>query len=146
MVRREDYLAVGGMPTHLRFCEDYACWLRLGLRGPIGYLPEPLLDYREHDSSLTAASLADSSHFTTELQMYAELLAEHPELTRQGYVASALARSWRDLGRHHLQAGRYAAGAAAYFRAIRLQPSLGAGWRGLARGLLRRRPTGDQHR
>lgn len=146
LVRRDDYLAVGGMPTHLRYCEDYACWLRLGLRGPIGYLPEPLLDYREHQGSLTAETLADASHFTTELQMYAELLAEHPALRGEPYVRRALARSWRDLARHQLQVGRFGASAAAYLKAVRLAPADAAGWRGLARAVLRRRPTADRGR
>jgi len=146
LVRREDYLAVGGMPTHLRFGEDYACWLRLGLRGPIGYLPEPLLEYREHATSLTAEALSDASHFTVELEMYRELRREHPELSREPFVWPALARSWRDLGRHHLQGSRFGAAAAAYLQAIRFGPKDGANWRGLLRAILRRAPRDDRGR
>ena len=146
LVRREDYVAVGGMPAHLRVCEDYACWLRLGLRGPIGYLPEPLLFYREHEASLTAEALTDSSHFTAELQVYQELLAEHPELRREPYVKPAIARSYRDLARHRLQAGRFGAAAGSYLAALQRQPASRAAWGGLARCVLRRRPTGDHGR
>lgn len=138
LLRRDDYLAVGGMPTDLRFAEDYACWLRIGLRGPLGYLPEPLIEYREHDAGLTAQTAADTTHYTTELAIYESLLTDHPELRDAPYVAPALARCWRDLAWHEQAAGHTREARAAWREALRLAPTHPAAWRGLARSLFAR--------
>jgi hypothetical protein len=49
VVKRETLLAVGGFPEEqgLRVGEDYALWLRLAYRQPIGFLDLPLLKYSD---------------------------------------------------------------------------------------------------
>jgi glycosyltransferase involved in cell wall biosynthesis len=50
---RRDALGTERFPEDLRAGEDWDLWLRLAARTEIGYLAEPLTDYRVHDSNTT---------------------------------------------------------------------------------------------
>jgi glycosyltransferase involved in cell wall biosynthesis len=52
MLRREPAVAVGGYRGAFLHCEDYDLWLRLAEHHNLRNMPEPLLDYREHEGQL----------------------------------------------------------------------------------------------
>jgi len=49
MLRRASVLQAGGYHPAFLLCEDFDLWLRLAERHDLLNLPEPLLDYREHE-------------------------------------------------------------------------------------------------
>lgn len=56
VIRRAAFEQAGGFDESLRWSEDADLWLRLAKGGAVfGYLDEPLLDYRVHTVSMTAA-------------------------------------------------------------------------------------------
>jgi hypothetical protein len=59
VLRRDVVLGIGGYRTAFRYCEDFDLWLRLSERYDLINVPEPLLDYRVHDSQVTWQSLED---------------------------------------------------------------------------------------
>jgi glycosyltransferase involved in cell wall biosynthesis len=80
MLRREPVLEVGGYRASFRYCEDFDLWLRLSEHYDLINLPEPLLDYREHDRQLTWQNLEE--RVMTELAalvLAAERRAGHPD-------------------------------------------------------------------
>jgi glycosyltransferase involved in cell wall biosynthesis len=54
VVKRSVYEQVGGFDQRLKYCEDWEMWVRIAARFPIGYEPEILAEYREHNSSNTS--------------------------------------------------------------------------------------------
>jgi glycosyltransferase involved in cell wall biosynthesis len=71
LARRDCLAAVGGFDRSLRIAEDYDLWLRLARRFPIAYLPQPLAQYRRHD---TNASGNPRDHARALLTVYRKLL------------------------------------------------------------------------
>jgi len=59
MLRRDAVLGIGGYRPAFRYCEDFDLWLRLSEHYDLLNLPEPLLDYRVHDSQLTWQNLEE---------------------------------------------------------------------------------------
>jgi len=55
MFRTEAVKYVGGYRPLIAYAEDYDLWFRLSEAGPLGNLQEPLLLYRVHSASITAA-------------------------------------------------------------------------------------------
>lgn len=53
MMRRDAVLAVGGYREAFRHAEDYDLWLRLSERHALDNLPESLLRYRQHGTSVS---------------------------------------------------------------------------------------------
>jgi hypothetical protein len=53
MMRRAAVLAVGGYREAFRHAEDYDLWLRLSETHALDNLPEPLLRYRQHGTSVS---------------------------------------------------------------------------------------------
>lgn len=51
LLRRTDFEAVGGFDPLAERAADWDLWLRLAMRGPIAYVPELVLDYRQHDTN-----------------------------------------------------------------------------------------------
>jgi glycosyltransferase involved in cell wall biosynthesis len=58
LVRRTIYEAVGRFTTEIVWGVDWHMWLRASLRGPVGYLAEPLALYRQHPHSGTSGVMA----------------------------------------------------------------------------------------
>lgn len=56
MVRREDYLAIGGFSPEIPILVDFEFALRLALRGNLYYIDELLVGYRRHSSNMTSTS------------------------------------------------------------------------------------------
>jgi GT2 family glycosyltransferase len=51
MIRREAWDKVGGMREQFGLLADIDMWMRLAMRGPVGYVPEPLITMRHQRPS-----------------------------------------------------------------------------------------------
>jgi len=52
MFRRDTLLKIGGYPVNHRYSQDYALWLSMLEQGRVAVLPDVLLKYRRHGSSV----------------------------------------------------------------------------------------------
>src|SRR4051812_28740704 len=53
MARREAYERAGYFPLDLPFSGDWYLWCHFALHGDVGYLAEPMVNYRLHDANMT---------------------------------------------------------------------------------------------
>lgn len=136
MVKREAYLRAGGMASRKRIAEEYRLWLRLGVMGPIGFLPQPLVGRRVHEDSLSAQAQRNGSWLEGELEVYREFLAEHPQYVGAPFVKRTFARIQFQSGYEHLYNHQWGAARAAIVRALGYQPTSVASWKLLVRSLL----------
>lgn len=60
-LRRDAVAAIGYLDADLSMVMDLDLWLRLGLLGPLVYLPQPLARFREHAASKTIARQAQAA-------------------------------------------------------------------------------------
>ena len=60
VIRRSDYLAVGGFSAEIPILVDFEFALRLALRGDLIYLEEVLVGYRRHSSNMTSTAPANA--------------------------------------------------------------------------------------
>lgn len=58
LVRRDEYIAIGGFDTTLRYAQDLDLILRLLLRGPFARADGPLMGYRKHPGQVTTNGFA----------------------------------------------------------------------------------------
>ncbi len=91
LLRRERLAQIGEFDPILRVAQDYDLWLRISARGPIAYVPEVVLDYRQTDRSLS------SDQTTTRRE---DLYARFKCITDRS-LPTATRRLVRDLHRHH---------------------------------------------
>ena len=136
VVKRRTYVRAGGMPANRRMGEDFVAWLRIGRLGPIGYLPQPLLERRRHDASLMAETRRDGSWLPLERQLYADILRELPELHDARFVRRALGRLEFQGGWCHLERREWSEARRALLRSLRLDPLRPKAWFDLARAVL----------
>lgn len=61
IARRDCYERAGGFPLALPYAGDWYLWCRFAFDGPVAFLPEPLADYRFHESSMTQAFVDERS-------------------------------------------------------------------------------------
>ena len=54
LARRDLYLQLGGFPLDLPYTGDWFCWGYFGMHGPVGYIADPLANYRIHEQSMTS--------------------------------------------------------------------------------------------
>lgn len=96
MVRRTVYRDAG--PFDARYlCADFLMWMKIALRGDVGYIADPLLDMRVHPTAVTSwlAPARWHEEFVTIMEeglalgvaMYPSLAAERPALVRQAAKA-----------------------------------------------------------
>jgi hypothetical protein len=62
LVRRRLYEQLGAFPLDLPYAGDWYLWLLFALHGDVGYLAEPMVNYREHPLSATSGFMADATH------------------------------------------------------------------------------------
>jgi glycosyltransferase involved in cell wall biosynthesis len=67
MFRAEAFEAVGGYRTAFQWVEDHDLWLRLAQRGKLANLPEVLLCYRQHATSVCWQRSAQQRNLMNEL-------------------------------------------------------------------------------
>ncbi len=141
MLKRDAFRRTPGMKPHQRLGEDYGLWLRLALLGPVGYIPEPLLQRRQHDDSLMQ-SQTRRAWFEQERAMYKELLEQNPELQNKPFVRGALARlefqdAWACIERKQWRDARHA-----LRRSLSYQPFRPKAWMNYFRAMLHVGPLG----
>ncbi|MEP1125119.1 MAG: glycosyltransferase [Ilumatobacter sp.] len=91
LMRRERLADVGEFDPIMRVAQDYDLWLRISSRGPIVYVPDVVLDYRQTGDSLS------SDQRTTRRE---DLFARFKCLTDRS-LPPATRRLVRNLHRHH---------------------------------------------
>ena len=123
VIRRDAYLAVGGLDESLWYTPDWDLWLKLAAHGRVVYDPRPTVAFRVHGGSLTMTG--DRREFTEQLDIVLE---------RHLPAGSREARLCRASARINVLLARAAAGeAGAAFKA--LATLLGLGPRGALRYL-----------
>jgi hypothetical protein len=78
LARREPLLSTGGWDPELRFMGDFILWIKLGMRGPIVRVPEPLASWRRHGGSLSLKIAAEHGRELMSLVWEAADLLELP--------------------------------------------------------------------
>jgi glycosyltransferase involved in cell wall biosynthesis len=91
LLRRDRLAAIGGFDPLLRVAQDYDLWLRMSSRGPIAYVPDVVLDYRQ-----TARSLSSDQATTRREDLYARF-----KCITDRELPSATRALVRHLHRHH---------------------------------------------
>ena len=61
VLRREVYEALGGFDLSLDAFEDWEMWIRVATRYPVGFIPEPLADYRVSPGNTSTQSMLAGS-------------------------------------------------------------------------------------
>lgn len=56
VVRRSDFVAIGGFSSEIPILVDFEFALRLALRGDLGYIDELLVGYRRHSNNMTSTA------------------------------------------------------------------------------------------
>jgi hypothetical protein len=75
LAQRDALLATGGWDPSLRFMGDFILWIKLGMRGKIARVAEPLASWRRHGGGLSLqAGAAHGRELLTLVGMAAELL------------------------------------------------------------------------
>ena len=78
MVRRKVFNAIGGFDEDFNRCEDIDMWLRLCTRGySMGYLAQPLLQYRIRQSGLFSSR--NLEYLEKNFEVYAKLKKSAPD-------------------------------------------------------------------
>ena len=144
LIRRRDYDAVGGYDSACCPAEDLDLWLRLGEVGRLACLPDVLLKYRLHASSVSETRQRE--------QMDAVVRICEAAAARRGTTCSIRAGGWRETGstgllRQTLKYGWWAfhsqqrGTAVAYgTRAVRQMPTSADAWKLLICGVAKAFP------
>jgi glycosyltransferase involved in cell wall biosynthesis len=94
LVERRELLATGGFDPSLTAVEDCDMWLRLSCRGPIGFVPRPLLLYRVHAANMSRDRLNNARQW---LRVLARFEADQPEFVRRNSAVFGRARAGQEL-------------------------------------------------
>jgi hypothetical protein len=62
MVRKQLYDRYGGFPLDLPYAGDWYLWCLFALHSDVGYFAEPMVNYREHQLSITNSIMEDREH------------------------------------------------------------------------------------
>ncbi|HEY3782165.1 MAG TPA: glycosyltransferase [Fimbriimonadaceae bacterium] len=123
LVKRECFNKLGGFNENYFGSGDWEMWLRIAEQYEIGFVPEPLTDYRVHG--------ANASHKLDRIWRDDQMLREwietrEPVYQGKGYqeqtLKKALAHNEACLGTVKTLNGNPAAGRAAYKRSMELEP------------------------
>lgn len=71
-IRRDAYLAVGGLDTRLWYTADWDLYLKIAAVGPVHYHSDPMACFRIHKSSQTVIGGRDSSEFRNQQETVVE--------------------------------------------------------------------------
>ncbi|MBC7951778.1 MAG: glycosyltransferase family 2 protein [Rhodospirillaceae bacterium] len=118
VARRSSLLAVGGFDPALPFGEDQDMWIKLSMRGRLGYVDQPLVLVHMSPNSLSCAEIKKQLLVTLPM-ILRHVEARHTELT-PAEVRAIIGERLTRLGRTALGRGPYHEGAGLLLRAIRL--------------------------
>ena len=122
LMRRQDFLAMGGFDTSLSMSADWDLMLRVLLEGGLAYIDEPLVRYRVHAGNMSRhVGLMDADM----RRAFAKAFA-HPSLDPEvkSRRREAYARLHRMLAGSYRDAGESRRAWRAGLRALRYRPSL----------------------
>ena len=130
LVRRSAYDAVGGFSeTVPRAIEDWDLWLRLAARGPIAHVDEVVLDWRQHEGSLSddgKVMASKEDDYRLSLALDPSLTPDQATLVDRGRTAE-LRRRRNDKARYGalaLRKGNPVLGTRNFLRAARVEWTL----------------------
>ena len=137
MVKRELLLYVGACDEarNLRAVEDHHLCIRLALQADFWFVSTPLALYRLHDANISLDLLPTQAPIISAMTM---LMADPNLGAYRAHFREKLAECHRSQGWHHRNERRFLSAAAAFARAIALQPAKALNWRCLVGSLLRR--------
>jgi len=130
VIRRELLEKFGGQDEalELRATPDYEHWLRLAPHTVFGYIPEPLLVYRMHDTNVTT----NRTQVAVGISMAVDkTFRQNPQLDRRRFPELD-----RTIGINRLLAGMEGSGRRELWRAVRARPSDTKAWKWLLLSLL----------
>ncbi|MGM9516490.1 glycosyltransferase family 2 protein [Roseateles sp. DB2] len=136
--RRRVFERQGGWRPELRQVPDFEFWLRASREGGFVRVPQLLAEYRIHEGSASFRAMPPerAEEIVKVVQAY---WSDQPGTA---LARRALARAHAIAAKNHGQSGRPGEALRAFFRALRLQPSMAGElgiWRQLLVGMLRRR-------
>lgn len=118
IARRDSLLAVGGFDPALPFGEDQDMWIKLSMRGRLGYVDQPLVLVHMSPNSLSGAEIKKQVRVTLPM-ILRHIEDKRAELTA-AEVRAIIGERLTRLGRTALGNRPYSEGAALLLRAIRL--------------------------
>lgn len=92
VIRRADWLAVGGMDEALWYTADWDLYLKLAGRGNFSYAPHPATAFRIHSRSLTVTGSKSPQDFKAQMEIVVERHLPRLSVGTDGEVAK-LARA-----------------------------------------------------
>lgn len=147
MMRRDAVNQVGGYDPYFKTTQDLDLWLRLGEVGKLGNVPEVVLKFRQHETSVSETKREEQRRFGREA---CERAWKRRGITNGVYEADEPWRPGKDRASRHKYALRYGwwgfnSGARntalAYgLKAVSIRPLAAAGWKLLASALVRPMP------
>lgn len=119
---RRHLLALGGFDPRLTVAEDQDMWIRLAMRGEVGYVDAPLVRVHATENSLSAVRSAAS--FQQQIEFTLPMIERHVEAKRDELSIAEIRRifgeRWGRVGRAAYSQGRRAAGLRLIARAAML--------------------------
>ena len=153
MMRRDAVARVGGYDPHFRTTQDLDLWLRLGEVGRLANVPDVVLQFRQHDGSVSETRREEQRRYGRDA---VERAWKRRGIAGGVYEAAEPWRPGRDRRSRHRFALRYgwwgfnsgARGTALAYgmRAVRVAPWDLAGWKLLAAAALKPMPRPDDAR
>ena len=127
VIRRDAWLACGGLDEALWYTADWDLYLKLARAGKITVRPEPTTAFRLHGGSLTMAGRSDLNEFRQQLESVLERHMEERPNTPHALVSRARASIDVNCAIAAASAGKLGSSPGALLALARLGP------RGLAR-------------
>ncbi len=123
VVRRDAWLAAGGIDPDLWYTGDWDLWIKLASRGQTCVHPETTGGFRIHDQSATALGSVDTAEFVRQHRLVVDRHMDLVSADKAPRVRSMAEASWRiNAGLAASAAGRSGALFDALIAAIRLGP------------------------
>lgn len=86
MVKRSCYDTVGNYDPGLIHCPDWDIWLRIELQGyQVGYIAEPLVNYRIHDESVTSGLIKNGLINLEKHKFFSKILLDTSRVSPEAY-------------------------------------------------------------
>jgi hypothetical protein len=121
-IRRETYLAVGGLDERLWYTADWDLYLKLATAGEVHYHDQPLASYRIHGTSLTSSGSRDLDDFRAQMQTVVERHIDRLGAAGRHIRPTAMASIDVNVALAAASQGKFAALPAAIARLLTLGP------------------------